>query len=67
MVTVRQLISKYYGLSTDEKPINVQNGCEFKEIDTGDVYMFDEEHVGWLCFSGGDSEDTEPDKPDIIN
>ena len=52
MITARQLISKYYGLSTDEKPTDVQNGCEFKEIDTGDVYMFDEEHVDWLQFSG---------------
>lgn len=40
------------GLSTDQKPteINekgVQNGSTFIEIDTGKVYLFDEENNQW--------------------
>lgn len=41
------------GLSTDEKPLvleeggKVENGSVFIEIDTGDVYLFDEEGQSW--------------------
>lgn len=36
------------GLSTDEKPINkVPNGSTYTEINTGTVYMFDEENKTW--------------------
>lgn len=37
-----------FGLSTDTKPTNVGNGSTFKEMDTGDIYMFDEENSLWL-------------------
>lgn len=37
------------GLSTDTKPTeNVPNGSTFFEMDTGDVYMFDESAQIWL-------------------
>ena len=36
-----------FGLSGDDKPLTVGNGSIFKEIDTGDVYMFDEENTTW--------------------
>lgn len=40
------------GLSTDTKPTSIQNGTiengsEFKEIDTGDVYLYDLENKEW--------------------
>ena len=30
-----------YGLSTDNKPVNVRKGIAFFEIDTSEVYVFD--------------------------
>lgn len=36
------------GLSTDTKPTEgVPNGSSFLEMDTGDVYMFDEQNHEW--------------------
>lgn len=35
------------GLSTDEKPTTVPNGAIFIEIDTGTLYMFDEDNEEW--------------------
>lgn len=40
------------GLSTDEKPIEIENGTiengsVFIEIDTGDVYIFDSVNKEW--------------------
>lgn len=40
------------GLSSDEKPVEIENGTiengsEFIEIDTGDVYLFDAENKEW--------------------
>ena len=40
------------GLSTDEKPTSwqdgiIENGSAFIEIDTGDVYLFDEANSEW--------------------
>ena len=35
-------------LSTDEKPIeNIANGSILMEMDTGKLYMFDEENKTW--------------------
>lgn len=39
--------SFFIGLSTDEKPMNEENGASFKEIDTGKVFRFDKEHKRW--------------------
>lgn len=39
------------GLSTDSKPTaDVLTGSTFVEINTGDVYMFDEDSTSWLKF-----------------
>lgn len=35
------------GLSTDTKPLNVENGATFNEIDTGKVYRFDMANKTW--------------------
>ena len=52
---------KYYemaGLSTDTKPTEgIATGSLFMEVDTGDVYGFDEESEEWMKVTalGGDS------------
>ena len=39
---------EYRGLSTDNKPTeNVANGSMFIEINTGKIYLFDEENEQW--------------------
>ena len=44
--TTHDKCNLYYGLSTDEKPINqyVGNGSQFIEQDTGEIYFFDAEN-----------------------
>lgn len=38
----------YVGLSTDTKPVDgVDNGTVILEIDTGDVFFFDQENSQW--------------------
>jgi hypothetical protein len=37
-----------YGLSTDQKPTDVGNASIFYEMDTTDVFMFDEYNKVWL-------------------
>ena len=37
-----------YGLSTDEKPMDVANASTFYEMDTKTLYMFDEQNKVWL-------------------
>lgn len=44
---------EYYGKSTDTKPaesndLNIPNGTAFLEIDTGDVYFWDDSEKEWL-------------------
>ena len=41
---------EFYGLSTDEKPINkdIPNGSSYIEIDTNTKYLFDEENLRWV-------------------
>lgn len=49
MVTVSNLTNEYDGTSTDTKPTKgVRNGSQFVEIDTGKVYLFDEENKQWI-------------------
>ena len=62
---IRKLVDRYFseddkyvemfGLSTDEKPKdNLVTGSKFTEVDTGDVYLFDEEGNGtWTKVSAG--------------
>lgn len=33
-------IQRLRGLSTDNKPVNVPNGSEFREMDTGKKFLF---------------------------
>jgi hypothetical protein len=40
---------KFYGKSTDTKPTEgVRNVDTFYEMDTGDLYLFDEDSGSWL-------------------
>lgn len=46
---------EFAGLSTDTKPeTNVCTGSVFIEVDTGDVYLFDESEPEWNKVGGGD-------------
>lgn len=48
MVTVDNLTNEFDGLSTDTKPTDgVRNGSVFIEIDTGKIYLYDEEGAEW--------------------
>ena len=44
-----------FGLSTDEKPkTGLITGCKFTEVNTGDVYLYDETGNGtWTKVSAG--------------
>lgn len=48
-----ELANKYYtavelyGLSTDTKPTDEQNGTLFLEMDTGKVFVYDEANTQW--------------------
>ena len=45
---VRRVV-EYYGKSADEKPVaGVKNGDIFCEMDTGKVFLFDEDTSAWL-------------------
>lgn len=47
---------EYAGLSTDNKPTEmVATGSVFLEVDTGDVYLYDEDGAQWSKV-GGSSE-----------
>ena len=40
--------TEFHGLSTDEKPMDIANGCVFIEMDTFKVFMFDKENQRWI-------------------
>ena len=40
--------SSFAGRSVDDKPLNVENGSSFKEIDTGRVCRYDKENNIWI-------------------
>lgn len=40
--------SDVYLLSTDTKPMGVENGSLSYEIDTGKIFMFDAENKTWV-------------------
>jgi len=49
-------LKEFYGLHTDTKPTaNLANGSVFIEIDTNDVYFFDEENTRWLKAGGSNA------------
>ena len=45
ITTINEKTYEFRGLSTDEKPVErVGNGSVFIELDTGKVFMFDEQN-----------------------
>jgi len=50
-----------FGLSTDEKPLDVLNGSMFVEMDTSKYYFFSGETNEWLEQSGGGDTPTGSD------
>ena len=53
MVTVDTLTTTYTGLSTDSKPTGCRNGDGFIEIDTGKLYLYNEEGAAWVEITSG--------------
>ena len=52
----RNSIQKFYGLSTDIKPVAAEAGSIFTEVDTGDNYIFNKSSLAWTKIpSGGGS------------
>ena len=48
ITTINEKTYEFRGLGTDEKPIeSVGNGSVFIEIDTGKVFIFDEQNKVW--------------------
>ena len=41
-------VTEIFGLSDDAKPMNVSNSSLFYEMDTGTLYLFDEQNKVWL-------------------
>ena len=47
-----KVLNEFYGLSTDNKPTeNVATGSVFFEVDTGDIYLYDEIGEEWIIVS----------------
>ena len=42
------IASSFAGRSVDDKPLDVENGSSFKEIDTGRVFRYDKENNLWI-------------------
>ena len=40
--------SSFVGRSVDDKPLDVENGSSFKEIDTGRIFRYDKENNLWI-------------------
>ena len=54
-------VSSFAGCSVDDKPLNVENGSTFKEIDTGRVFRYDKENniwIEWKSTTGGSASPT---------
>lgn len=67
--------SDLYGKSTDEKPLvkfdgyMIGNGSIFTEVDTGNIYMYDEENQRWYHQNGNNPPyppEPEPETPDYL-
>lgn len=51
ITTINEKTYEFRGLSTDEKPIErIGNGSIFIEMDTGKVFIFDEQNKVWKEF-----------------
>ena len=64
---IRKLVDRYfseddkysemYGLSTDDKPVSgLITGSKFTEVDTGIIYLFDEESATWTPSNAGNGK-----------
>lgn len=52
MITIKRKVgctrAEIYGLSTDQKPLDVANASVYYEMDTQKVFMFDEQNKLWI-------------------
>ena len=58
---------EYAGNSNDAKPLSdiIATGSVFIEVDTGSVYMFDEDNSEWYSVSGGGNNDSGNNDPGL--
>ena len=51
--------AEIFGMSSDSKPVDgLVTGSKFTEVDTGDIYLFDEEDGGsWACVHKGPTQE----------
>lgn len=68
---IRKLVDRFYdedakytemfGTSDDDKPVaGLVTGSKFTEVDTGDIYLFNEEDGGsWTCVHKGPTPEAE--------
>ena len=55
---------EFAGRSADDKPTaNVATGSIFLEVDTGDVYVYDEDYEEWYEIGGSITSSDEPGLP----
>ena len=54
--------SSFAGRSVDDKPLDVENGSTFKEIDTGRVFRYDKENNIWIEWKN--TTPVQPAKPE---
>lgn len=43
--------NEFRGLSTDNKPTNAKNGDIYAEMDTGKMWIYDEQNARWLNYT----------------
>lgn len=59
VISGSKMYLEYAGLSDDDKPVedNISTGSLFLEVNTGDVYAYDEDGATWhqICSLGGGS------------
>lgn len=66
-------VPDFCGLSSDEKPMEAKNGSTFLEIDTGNIFKFDEDGKNWYeqpqggGGSGGTTDYTQLENKPSIN
>lgn len=43
--------NEFRGLSSDSKPTNARNGTIYVEMDTGKMWIYDEQNARWLNYT----------------
>ena len=52
----------YFCIATDESPAGAPNGSALYEMDTGAIYLYDEENETWINQADGSSRGDDDDE-----